>query len=282
MTYRDVLLTALTYPDATPDRAIRSGISLAKRLGGGLTLLAVQVDLPQLHNRLANALINLDRISEMEAARSAATAELEATCARIFADIAKKPLRTETIVVKLYEESAAIARVARTRDITLIPIGPAVLADRDLAETVLFGSGRPILVYPEGDDIVLADGFGTIAIAWDGGAAAARAVADALPALRAAREVRIFVALGEKPQAEPGIAHDLVRHLQAHGVSAAVDERSAPDQPIGCRLVDHVTSTRPDLLVMGGFGHARLREFVLGGATDAILKAPPCPVLMSH
>jgi nucleotide-binding universal stress UspA family protein len=282
MAYADLLLTALTYPDATPDRAIRSGVALARRLGGQLTFLSVKVDLPQLHNPLANALLDLDRVSDLEQARSAATADLEAVCARIAGDIFGEPLRTETVCARLYEEADVVAAAARTRDLTLTPIGPAVLADRDLAETVLFGSGRPILVYPEAAEITAGDGFDSVAISWDGGRAAARAVADALPLLRAAGEVRIFTALGDKPNAVKGAAHELLRHLRHHGIDALVDERLDHDRAIGCRLAGYVADTKPDLLVMGGYGHARLREFVLGGATDAVLRDPPCPVLLSH
>lgn len=282
MAYRDLLLTALTYPDATPDRAIRSGVALAKRLGGELTLLAVRTDIPAMRNALANALVRLDEIAEEEEARSAAAAQLEAVCARIAAEAAGTAICTQSVVARLFEEAEAVARAARTRDLTLVAIGPAVLADRDLAETVLFGSGRPVLAYPEGEEIAPADGFGTVAIAWDGSARAARAVADALPLLHRAKSVRIFVAIGEKAQAAEGAAADLVRHLRAHGVAAKVDERVARGDSIGRRLADYITETRPDLLVMGAFGHARLREFVLGGATQAILEAPPCPVLMSH
>lgn len=282
MAYADLLLTALTYPDATPDRAIRSGVALARRLGGRLTFLTVRVDLPQLHNPLANALLKLDRLSEMEQARSAATADLEAVCARIASDIFGKPLTTETVTARLYEESDVVARAARTRDLTLTPIGPAVLADRDLAETILFESGRPVVVYPEAADIPAADGFSRVAIAWDGSRAAARAVADALPILVAAGEVRIFTALGDKPQAVKGTAAELLRHLQTHGVEAVVDERLDHDRAIGGRIDDYVAELAPDLLVMGAYGHARLREFVLGGATEAVLRDPPCPVLMSH
>lgn len=282
MAYRDVLLAALTYPDATPDRALRSGVALAKRLGGQLTLLTAQADLPRLHNAVANALIHLDRISDAEEARSAATARLEAAVARIAADIGRVGIRTETVAVKPYEEADTLCRAARTRDITLASIGTAVLADRALAEALLFGSGRPLLIYPESADIVATDRFETVAIAWDGGGAAARAVADAMPILERAGQVRIFIAVGEKPQAVAGAAQDLVRHLQAHGVAAATDERSAQDPSIGRRIADYVAATQPDLLVMGGFGHPRLHEFVLGGATDAVLRDPPCPVLMSH
>jgi len=282
MAYPDLLLTALTYPDATPDRAIRSGVALARRLGGKLTFLTVRVDLPQLHNPLANALLDLDRISDMEQARSAATADLEAVCARIAADIFHEPLNTETVTAKLYEESDVVARAARTRDLTLTPIGPAVLADRDLAETILFASGRPVMVYPEAAHIAAHDGFTRVTVAWDGGRAAARAVADALPILQQAGEVRIFTALGDKPQAVRGTAGDLVRHLHTHGIEAAIDERLDHDRTIGCRLADYVAEVKPDLLVMGAYGHARLREFVLGGATEAVLRDPPCPVLLSH
>lgn len=282
MTCRDLLLAALTYPDATPDRALRSGVALAKRLGGALTLLSVQVDIPDLNHPLANAVMQLDRLTRVEEARSAAAAQREAIFARLAADDAGTPIRTEAITAHLYEEADAIARAARTRDVTLVSIGPAVLADRSLAETVLFGSGRPVMIYPEGHEIVPDDRFGKVAIAWDGGARAARAVADALPILRRAREVRIFVALGEKPQAVKGAAHDLIRHLAAHDVAATVDERLAHDVSIGARLSNYAADAELDLLVMGGFGHARIREFILGGATDAMLGAPPCPVLISH
>ena len=282
MAYRDLLLTALTYPDATPEHAVRSGVAPAKRLGGELTLLTVRVDIPPMKNALANALIHLDQLAKLEEARSAAAAQLEAVCARLAADQAGAVIHTECVVAKLFQEADAITRAARTHDLTLVAIGPAVQADRELAEVVLFGSGRPVLVYPEGHEVVPADGFDTVAIAWDGGSRAARAVADALPALRRAKAIRIFAAIGEKPQVVEGGAHDLVRHLSAHGITATVDERVAHDQSIGYRLAEYVAATRPELLVMGGFGHARIREFILGGATQSVLEAPPCPVLMSH
>ncbi|MFZ5718232.1 MAG: universal stress protein [Pseudomonadota bacterium] len=282
MAFRDLLLPALTYPDATRDRALRSGVALARRLGGDLTLMTVQTDIPDLRSPLANALIHLDRLTEAEEARSAAAAQLEANCARIAAEAAGEPIAVQSLRAKLYEEAGRVAEAARTRDLCLLPLGASVLAARDLAETVLFGSGRPVIVYPEDQEIAPAAGFEVVAIAWDGSARAARAVADALPALKAAREVRVFVAVGEKPQTQEGLAQDLRRHLSAHGVAAGVDERLAKSRPIGQTLCEYVAAEKVDLLVMGGFGHARLREFVLGGATEAMLQAPPCPVLMSH
>ena len=282
MPYRDILLAALTYPDATPDPALRSGVALAKRLGGELTLLTVRVDIPAMTNVLANALAHMDQVAAQAGARSATAALLEAACARIAAEDAEAAIRTDTVIARLFEETDAVCRAARTRDITLLPVGRTVPASRGLAEATLFGSGRPILVYSEDHEVAPAEDFDHVAIAWDGGARAARAVADALPLLRRATSVRIFTALGDKPQAVKGCADDLVRHLAAHGVAAILDECLAHDETIGHRFEGYVAATSPDLLVMGGFGHARIREFVLGGATQAVLEAPPCPVLMSH
>lgn len=282
MPFRDLLLPALTYPDPTPDRALRSGVALARRLGGELTLLPLQVDLPELRNPIANALIDLDHKARLEEARSAAAASLESVCGRIAAEEAGVPIRVESFAAKLYEEIDEIARAARTRDLCLAPVGPATPAARGVAEAVLFASGRPMIIYPEDLEITPADGFGKVALAWDGNARAARAIADALPTLARAQDVRIFVGTGEKPGAVAGLANDLVRHLAAHGIAARVDEVPAEARPIGLSLADYVVGQGLELLVMGGFGHARLREFVLGGATQAVLDSPPCAVLMSH
>ncbi len=282
MPFRDLLLPALTYPDPTPDRALRSGVALARRLGGELTLLPLQVDLPELRNPIANALIDLDHKARLEEARSAAAASLESVCGRIAAEEAGVPIRVEPFAAKLYEEIDEIARAARTRDLCLVPVGPATPEARGVAEAVLFASGRPMIIYPEDLEITPADGFGKVALAWDGSPRAARAVADALPTLARAQDVRIFVGTGEKPAAMAGLANDLVRHLSAHGVAARVDEVPAEARPIGLSLADYVVGQGVELLVMGGFGHARLREFVLGGATQAVLDSPPCAVLMSH
>lgn len=282
MTFRDLLLGALTYPDATPDKAVRSGVALARRLGGDLMLAAVRVDIPSLRSRLAETLVHIERLVEEEEGRSVAAACHIEACARLAAEQAGVALEIRELTARLYEEGATLRAVAHTRDLCLLPLGPAVLDDRELAEAVLFGSGRPILVYPEDVEIAPGDGFGVAAIAWDGSARAARAVADALPLLARVGEVRILVVTDEKPQATAAIADDLVRHLAAHGVAAAVDALPAAGRPIGRAIRNYVVDRGVELLVMGGFGHARLREFVLGGATAGILESPPCPVLMSH
>jgi nucleotide-binding universal stress UspA family protein len=147
---------------------------------------------------------------------------------------------------------------------------------------MLFGSGRPVIVYPEEREITAASSFPHVTVAWDGGAEAARAVADALPVLRSAAQVTIFVATGEKPSAHPGMTTALVRHLRMHGVEPVAYHEAAGSGGIGKALRRHVEAENPDLMVMGAFGQPRLAEFILGGATEAMLRAPPCPILMSH
>ena len=282
MTYRDILLAGLTYPDATPDRALRSGVALARKVGGQLTLAAIRSRFPILHNRLANALIDLDKMAEDASRQSEAKARQEGLVAEIAAAEAGGSVSILDLAAEFGTEADAVTVVARTRDLTLVPIGPTVLPDEALAETVLFGSGRPVMIYPEAVEIMPADSFHDVAIAWDGGAPAARAVADALPLLERAARISIFVAVQEKPQAKAGLAEDLARHLACHGVTATVHEAPAKGQRIGELLGAYVAANAVELLVMGGFGHSRTREFLLGGATASILAAPPCPVLLSH
>jgi nucleotide-binding universal stress UspA family protein len=121
-----------------------------------------------------------------------------------------------------------------------------------------------------------------IAILWDDSRGAARAAADALPLLVKAEEVRVVTITGEKPVASPGLSHDLVRHLQAHGVKALGEEVDGARRDIGAVIDAVIAERRPQLLVMGAFGSPRLKEFVLGGATRHVLDNLSTPTLMSH
>jgi nucleotide-binding universal stress UspA family protein len=123
-----------------------------------------------------------------------------------------------------------------------------------------------------------------VLVAWDGSREAARAVHDALPLLRRAREVSVLVAdperlatkIGEKPGA------DLAAHLARHGLPVRVEVVKSGGRPLGEILLAQVEEERADLLVMGGYAHARLRELVLGGTTRHVLTHASVPVLLSH
>jgi nucleotide-binding universal stress UspA family protein len=282
MSFKDLLLPLFSYPDPTPETALSAAAALARRLGGELTALALRVDIRAPRNRIANALIRLDQVARDEDARSEAQTR---ACLQAFtAAAAREGLVANALVqpVPLYLQGDCVAEHARTRDLTLLPIGPAVLPDVGVAEAVLFGSGRPVLVFSDSAALAGDARVETAAVAWDGGRAAARAVADALPVLKTASAVRIVVVTDEKPSTRSGAGDPLVRHLQAHGVEARVDEIAASGEPIGRVLRGYIQERSLDLLVMGGFGHSRAREFIVGGATADLLNDPPCPVLLAH
>ncbi|HRJ63457.1 universal stress protein [Brevundimonas sp. UBA2416] len=285
MTYRDILLPLFTYPDTLPEAAMRTAASIAARLGaaaeGEVTAMALEVRIKPARNRLANLLAGIDELVRQE---NAANVQRALTAGLLWKEIAsERALNSRSVVqpVELYCEAGVLAEAARTRDICLISVGPRVEIDRSVAESVLFGSGRPVLVFPEDGDVGQAATFERVVVAWDGSRSASRALADALPLLKQATEVRILTVVNEKASATAGMGEGVVRHLARHGVKAGIDEVAAAGRSIGTVLETHVTANA-DLLVMGGFGHSRARDFLLGGATQSVLHQPRGPVFLSH
>lgn len=285
MAYRDILLPLFTYPDGLTEAAVRTAATIAGRLGaasdGEVTAMALEVRIKPARNRLANLLAGMDALIRDE---NAANVQRALTAGLLWEEIAReRGLNSRTVVqpTELYYETDVLTEAARTRDVCLISVGPQVEIDRSVAEAVLFGSGRPVLVFPEDGDVGQAATFERVAVAWDGSRAAARALADALPLLKVAADVRLLTVVGEKASATAGLGAEVLRHLARHGVKAAIDEVKAEGRPIGKVLDAHVAANA-DLLVMGGFGHSRARDFLLGGATQSILRQPPGPVFLSH
>lgn len=281
MAYKDILFAIETYPSITPEAVWVNAAALARLLGGEVTALAFHLRIPAPGNRLANMLLRLDHLAKEEEAKSAVAAH---EALRRFTEVASSVgLAVNTLVEhqSLYEHAERATQLARTRDLFLAAVGPSMLGDISTAESVLFGSGRPVIVFPE-QGPPIGPTLSRVAIAWDGTRPAARSVSDALPLLKSASEVRVVTIIDEKPTAGPGIAVDLVRHLARHGISATVDEVKFEGDSIGKALRSYVAGQRIDLLVMGAFGHSRTREFILGGATRSMLDNPPIPLLMAH
>ena len=176
----------------------------------------------------------------------------------------------------------AVAFHARTVDL-------AVVGQRDpeadsssaglVVEQVLFAAGRPVLVVP------YAGHFETLGrrvlVGWNESPEAARAVADAMPLLVAAERVLVLtVNPDDVDGAEPGAA--IALHLARHGVRAQVEHVTAPDTPDAAVLLNKASELGADLLVIGAYGHSRLRELVLGGVTRTLLQSMTVPVLLSH
>jgi nucleotide-binding universal stress UspA family protein len=149
-----------------------------------------------------------------------------------------------------------------------------------LPEAALFGSGRPVLVVPYIQRTGLK--LDRVMVCWDGSRAAARAIADAGPFLARSKSIDVVtVSKAEGSRSElPGF--DIAHHLARHKLKVDLKRIVASDIDVPSALLSHAADTAADLIVMGGYGHSRLREFVLGGATRGLLESMTVPVLMSH
>jgi nucleotide-binding universal stress UspA family protein len=181
------------------------------------------------------------------------------------------------------ETYAALALQARYCDLVVVGQADRNAADplspRDLPAYLLLASGRPILVVPAHAD-PLAPG-GEALLAWNGSVEAARAASAALPLLRGCRCTTVLAIDDSGAGTDMDACRDLVAWLGRQGVAARIDRRDAGDDA-GAILLSAAAQYRAGLLVMGGYGHARLRELVLGGATGAVLRAMTLPVLLAH
>lgn len=153
----------------------------------------------------------------------------------------------------------------------------------DLPEYVVLNSGRPVLVVPYVGQF--ATSGNRVLVAWNGSVEAARAVTGALPLLRRAAKVTIAVfdpRVGDRAHGEePGA--DIALYLARHGVNVEVTvERRPATSDVGNALLTLAANLSADLIVMGAYGHTRLREMLLGGATRTVLASMTVPVLMAH
>ncbi|ODN69293.1 Universal stress protein family protein [Methylobrevis pamukkalensis] len=148
-----------------------------------------------------------------------------------------------------------------------------------LIEAMLFDAGVPVMVVPRGWDEPLA--VGRVLVAWDGGSTAARAVHEAMPVLEHAGSVEIVIVPGGKGwNGEPG--SDVATYLARHGLDVSVTTVNRDADNIADALNGYARETGADLLVMGGYGHSRLREFIIGGATSDMLARAEIPVIIAH
>ena len=149
-----------------------------------------------------------------------------------------------------------------------------------LPETALFGSGRPVLVVPYIQKAGMK--LNRTLICWDGSRTAARAIGDAMPFLVRTKSIDVLSVMKTETARDELPGADIAHHLARHNLKVDFKRIVANDQDIGNTILSAATDLGSDMIVMGGYGHSRLREFVLGGATRAVLNAMTVPVLMSH
>ena len=178
------------------------------------------------------------------------------------------------------DASAAVRLSARYADLVVLgqpERGQAM--ERAFVEEVILAAGRPVLMVPYAGRFL--DTGKRVLIAWNASAEAARAVTDALPLLSRAQSVEV-VAFGEGGDHGEVPGADLALFLARHGVKASAAHQSARGIDVGNQILSRAADASADLIVMGAYGHSRLRELALGGATRAVLDAMTVPVLMAH
>ena len=220
----------------------------------------------------------------MEAYRAGCDAA-EKTASSAYAKATKgRNFPSEWRVAEAFSDDA-IAMNARYADLLVVgqadPDDPAG-SRNDLPEAMVFATGRPVLVVPQiGAQSTVGK---TVMLCWNASRESARAAADALPFLKAAEKVIVLIVDPDKSPnghgQEPGA--DVALWLARHGITVTVQREVAADARIGEVILSRAADCGADLIVMGIYGHSRLRELVLGGVSRTLLSSMTVPVLMSH
>jgi nucleotide-binding universal stress UspA family protein len=191
-------------------------------------------------------------------------------------------VETRIVDATLVGAADLFGRIARRFDISVVAQAePDRAGAQDLIiEAALFQSGRPVIVVPYVQKAGLS--LDRVLIGWDGSRTAARAIGDAMPLLAHAKAVEIVIVATERARSDEITGAAIGRHLARHGLSVDVKRIVASDTDVANTLLSHAADSAIDFMVMGGYGHSRLREWVLGGATRGILQSMTVPVLMSH
>jgi nucleotide-binding universal stress UspA family protein len=216
--------------------------------------------------------------------RAEAQAAAEAAIARFEEAARRNGISAESRLINASLAGAAdmFGQIAARFDLSMVrqaEPGKAPLKDL-IVEAALFGSGRPVLVVPYIHKAALA--LDRVMVCWDGGRHAARAVGDAMPFLRRAKAVEVVIVRSDAGKGDEIPGADIGEHLARHGLEVDVKRIVVDDGDVPDTILSHAADAGTDFLVMGGYGHSRLREFILGGVTRTILGSMTVPVLMSH
>jgi nucleotide-binding universal stress UspA family protein len=262
------------------DPTIDYAVSLAGTFGARLVGIAIAYDdVPVVLGEGASA----QWVGGIEELRREIAEAVKAATAKFDEAARSAGLRAQSrsLSTAFWDAGHAFGRIARRFDLAVVRQAEpkSGRSDNLIIQAALFDSGRPVLAVPRAQKGRAQ--FDRVMICWDGGAGAARAVADALPFLGRAKAIDL-VTIGDRSKNDETSGADMVEHLASHGLTAAEKRIPAPDADVPHAILSHASASSADLVVMGGYGHSRFREFVLGGATRGILAEMATPTLMSH
>ena len=187
-----------------------------------------------------------------------------------------------TLTASLAGAGEQFARIARRFDLAIIGQAEPETStiDEIIGETTLFESGRPMLMVPYIQKTPLK--LDNVMVCWDGSRQAARAIGDAMPFLAKAGRVEIVIVTNERGKQDEIEGADIGKHLARHNLKVEVNRIAGGGVDVADVLLSHAADSGADFMVMGGYGHSRLREFVLGGVTHSIFRSMTVPTLMAH
>lgn len=272
---KTILVLADVAPRLEPTLAL--AVELAQRFAAHLDVLHIRAD-PTALPPLIDGGLSASMIEEIRKAAEKASEEREANMLVIYERVAAAANVSAHWHVTTGPQSDIAAAAGRLSDLIVIgrPDDPDDTSWRRTVDAILFNSGRPVLLLPRQPPPLFGE---RVALAWNGSAQAAHAVAMALPFFRFAKRTTVMSAGAIDRNAS---VDRLVAYLARHDVEAVAREFEPGYASIGAALLEHSKLSHANLLVMGAYSHSRLREVILGGATREILAAADLPVLMAH
>ncbi len=262
-----------------PDPAARFALSIDAKFeahAAGIAFAYDPVITPTIIGGLSAGWMDAQRAENRVAAQQAVD--------RFEADAKREGISAEHRIIQASLGAAAseFGRIARCFDFAVVSqTDPKrALPDDLLIEAALFESGRPIIVVP----YIQKDGLKLdhVLVCWDGSRNAARAIADSRAFLVRGTTVEVVIVGNSAGNSDELPGADLGEHLARHGLNVEVRRLVAADMDVSTAILSYAADCGADFIIMGGYGHSRLREFVLGGATRGILQSMTVPVLMAH
>ncbi|QEL27181.1 universal stress protein (plasmid) [Bosea sp. F3-2] len=275
---KNVLVTITEEGREEQTSALGFGLTLAHEANAHLTVqaAAARFHVPySMINDFSQRLVSAEnrRIASL-AEHFAQTAKAEAEFSGVVCTIESPQLYSSGLIERFLSH-------ARVNDIAILDAEPSRMEiDRDLIEAGLFDSGRPVLIVPPGRSTFLCR---RVIVAWDGSASAARAVAGAMPFLKAAEAAEIVSVVGEKDLSKTAAGTDLAPNLSRHGINVSVSNTSVgPTEDVATAIQRAATGFEASMIVCGAYRRSRLREWLLGGVTESMLNNCRLPILMTH
>ena len=215
--------------------------------------------------------------------REEASRQLEAVRSRVVQQCQSSGLTHEVAIA--FAEKAALEDMlfqkALHSDIAVIGRGVSGIADlrRVVVDAVIFQAGRPLLLASHKGTVTLKPK--RVLLAWDSKAGAAHAATAAMKFLVDADQVNLVIVDPDADDGEePGA--DAAAYLSRHGVKVVVDQLTSGGHPVETVLQQHASEIQADLMVMGAYGHSRMRQWIFGGVTASTLQGASLPVFMAH